>query len=338
MRRWVVAAVGVAVPLTAHAQLAAPPPFHLRWSAPATCPAEAEVAQEAQRLLGSSTAAALSVPIEAEARVISAKSGFELLLRVGSSEQARTRNLEAPSCDELAHAAALVVALAVDPSLSLAETDRSGSATPSASAPLCPEPAPPVAPAPPAPCPACASCPSPPPAPRQTPGSPWHTAFVAGTSIAYGELPQLLLRPNLGVGYRTQAYWFEVSAGAGFASSGRLAGGRVATFSQWYATPRFCIEPNLGWARLGACALAEVGALKSSGFGVTSPRTKRGGWVAPGLGLQVSRRMASGAELVLGVDAMLAALRPRFELASQPFFTPHLIIPALRLGLIGGLF
>ena len=338
MGRWTVAtALVLAAPLTARAESVAATAFHLHWSGPASCPDEGEVARETQRLLGPSTAAPRAMPVEAEAQVSAAGDGFELLLRLGPTEQTRTRHLQAPSCDELARAAALVVALAVDPSLSLAEPPRSGGAPPVAAAPACLEAALPIPPVPPPPCPACASCPTAP-TPRQNSGPLWHTALVAGTSGAYGELPQLLPRANVGVAYRAEPYWLELSAGAAFASSGRLESGRSATFSQWYAAPRFCFEPNLGWARFGGCAVVEVGVLQASGFGVTSPKTQRDWWVAPGVGLQLSRRMASGAELVVGADAQLAAVRPRFELATLPLFTPHLIIPALRLGLIGGLF
>jgi hypothetical protein len=335
--RWrIVAAVVLGLPLTAHAQATAPAPFHLRWSGPPSCPRESDVVQETERLLGASTAAPLAVPIEAEAQVAAGKRGFELLLRVGPIGYTRARSLEAPRCEELAHAAALVVALAVDPALSLASADGTD-VPPSSVPPVCPEPA--VPPAPP-PCPVCSRSPPPPlPTPSREAATPaWHVAFVAGTSIAYGALPRSLPRANLGVAYRAQSYWLELSAGAAFASSERLARGRVATFAHWYGAPRFCVEPDLGWARLGGCALAEVGVLKASGFGVTLPQTQRDWWLAPGVGVQVSRRLASRAELVLGADVLLAAVRPRFELASEPIFRPHLFIPGLRLALVGGLF
>jgi hypothetical protein len=334
--RWrIVAAVVLGLPLTAHAQATAP--FHLRWSGPPSCPRESDVVLETERLLGASTAAPLAVPIEAEAQVAAGKRGFELLLRVGPIGHTRARSLAAPRCEELAHAAALVVALAVDPALSLASADGTGG-PPATVPPVCPEPA--VLPAP-AACPVCSRSPAPPPPPppsRAAPTPAWHVAVVAGASVAYGELPRSLPRANLGVAYRAQSYWLELSAGAAFASSERLARGRVATFAHWYGAPRFCVEPDLGWARLGGCAVAELGVLKASGFGVTSPQTQRDWWVAPGVGVQLSRRLASGAELVLGADVLLAAVRPRFELASEPIFRSHLVIPGLRLAVVGGLF
>jgi hypothetical protein len=295
------------------------------------------VVRETERLLGASTAAPLALPIEAEAQVAPGKRGFELLLRVGPIGERRARSLEAPRCEELAHAAALVVALAVDPSLSVASVDSTGAPSSSVSA-VCPEPAVPAPPAPAPPCPVCSpSQPPPPPAPEGLSPA-WSAALLAGTSIAYGELPRSLPRANLGVAYRAQAYWLEVSAGAAFASSGRLASGRVATFTQWYGAPRFCVEPDLGWARLGGCAVAEIGVLKASGYGVTSPKTQRDWWLAPGVGVQVTHRWAAGAEVVLGADVLVAVVRPRFELASEPIFRPHSVIPVLRLALVGALF
>jgi hypothetical protein len=331
MRWWAVLAVLFTFPPTATAQPATPPAFQLRWSAPVGCPAEPEVTRETQRLLGASTAAARA-PIEAEGRVTAVKGGFELQLSVGPSGHASTRQLEAPSCDELARAAALVVAVAVDPSLSLPEAEGSGK-SPLGALPACSEGMPAAVPAP--TCPLCDSCP-PPPVPRREQGSPWHIALVAGVSIAYRELPQLTPRPNLGLAYRTQAHWLELSGGAAFAATGRSTDGRVATFSHWYGVPRYCFEALLDWGRFGGCAVLEIGRIRASGFGVTLPKTQRSWWVAPGLGLQLTRRMRSGAELIVGAEALVATVRPDFYLASEPLFRPNLVIPALRLGLLGG--
>lgn len=336
--RWrVLAAMVLGLPLTAHAQAAVPTPFHLRWSGPPSCPSEVEVVRETERLLGASMAAPLAVPIDAEAQVAAGKRGFELLLRVGPIGHSRARSLKAPRCEELAHAAALVVALAVDPSLSVASVDSTGGPR-SSVLPVCPEPAAPAPRAPAPSCPVCSPAPPPPPPAHEDLGPAWGVALVAGTSIAYGELPRSLPRANLGLAYRARSYWLELSAGAAFASSGRLASGRVATFTQWYGAPRFCIEPDLGWALLGGCAVAEIGVLKASGFGVTLPKTQRDWWLAPGVGVQVRRRWAAGTEVVLGADVLVAVVRPRFELASEPIFRPHLVIPALRLALVGGVF
>src|SRR5215211_785842 len=104
MRWWVASVVVLALPTTGRAQSTTPTPFQLRWSAPVGCPDEADVVRETQRLLGGSTTAPRA-PIEAEARVTAVKRGFELRLSVGPSGQASVRQLEAPSCDELARAA-----------------------------------------------------------------------------------------------------------------------------------------------------------------------------------------------------------------------------------------
>lgn len=87
----------------AHAQL------QLRWHAPgASCPTQAEVEGEVRRLVGTEPLATY----EAEA-VIRHDARWELTLRAAGGE----RRLEADSCRALGEAAALILALAIDPSL-----------------------------------------------------------------------------------------------------------------------------------------------------------------------------------------------------------------------------
>lgn len=94
---------------------AKPQTLELIWNAPEGCPDDAHVLAAIQRLMGtteSQGAAPLSVQGDIESR------GETLVLKLvwrTASMQAE-RNMESSSCDELARAAALVVALAADPS------------------------------------------------------------------------------------------------------------------------------------------------------------------------------------------------------------------------------
>lgn len=320
--------VGLLWPLRASAQSSPRELFRLNWSAPAECPSDTEVRQELQRLLGASTASP-DGRVDATARISAVKGGFELEIALGQDDQLRTRRLAAPHCEELAHAAALIVALAVDPSLTTAGGDKLSEVV------AAPCPAPPAATkaTPPGPAPRCPVCPG---CAALTPD--WHTAVLLAVSSSYGELPRTLPRVSIGAAYRADPHWLELSLSGAFASTGFRSDGRGASFWQWYATPRYCVQARFGTTRVGPCASTEVGLIKAAGFGVEQPRTQRTWWVAPGLGLQADWRLRSGVQLLVGGDLLIAATRTRFELDSKQLFRPHLLIPALRLALVGGLF
>lgn len=315
-------------PLRASAQSSNPELFRLSWLVPDECPSDSDVRQELQRLLGASTVSP-GGRVDATARVSVVKGGFELEIALGQDDQLRTRRLAAPHCEELGHAAALIVALAVDPSLTIAGAEKLSEIVPA------PCPAPPAAveatsPRPAPRCPVCPGC--------AAPRSDWHTAVLLAASISYGELPQTLPRVSVGAAYRADPHWLELLLSGAFASTGFRRDGRGATFWQWHASPRYCVQARFGTTRVGPCAVTEIGLIKGAGFGVEQPKTQRTWWFAPGLGVQADWRLPSGAELLVGGDLLLAATRTSFELDSEPLFRPHLLIPALRLALVGGLF
>lgn len=342
------ARVLLAISLTGSAAAAtepsAAPPFKLHWSAPADCASETEIEQDTRRLLGASTAPPSSEPVEADARVTVAKKGFELRITVGQGDQARTRWLEAATCAELSHAAALIVALAVDPSLAFPEAAGNAGAlvAPVPASSPCTEPVA-LPPTPAAPsgrlsssssASVCAKPIEPPPhRPRAR-----HAVLTVGAGVAYGELPQPLPRPSLGAAYQESSHWLELSLGAAFASTGYRADGRGASFWQWAATPSYCYQTKVGPVRVGPCAVVELSLVKATGFGVTRPKTEHNAWLAPGLGLQASLGLGSGTELLLSADLRVIARRTRFELASEQVFRANLLVPALRLALAAGIF
>ena len=329
----VVGLVGLLWPLQASAQ-SGPEFFRLSWSVPEGCPSDTEVRQELQRLLGASTASP-GGRVDATARVSAVTGGFELEIALGQNDQLRTRRLAAPHCEELGHAAALIVALAVDPSLTIGEGARAEtlaklSEVVPAPCPAAPAPAKATSSGPAPRCPVCPGCAA------STPD--WHTAVLAAVSISYGELPQALPRVSVGAAYRAEPHWLELSLSGAFASTGFRGDGRGATLWQWYTTPRYCVQARFGATRVGPCASTEVGLIKAAGFGVEQPQTQRTWWVAPGLGLQADWRLSPGAQLLVGADVLVAATRTRFQLDAEQLFRPHLLIPALRLALVGGLF
>jgi hypothetical protein len=89
------------------------------WQATAGCPGADEAQLQIERLLRSPLAA-IAISLTATVRLHgSARAGFVATIEVRQAELARTRVLHSEDCAVLAHAAAVVVALAIDPSAKL---------------------------------------------------------------------------------------------------------------------------------------------------------------------------------------------------------------------------
>jgi hypothetical protein len=106
-------ALAVAPPVRAEQQL-----LRFDWKAPDACPTREQVLAHAEKLLGRAPEKALS-----EALVLSVEvsgqpgGGFQLVFSSRSATSSATRNVSAESCQELGEAAALLLALTIDPSL-----------------------------------------------------------------------------------------------------------------------------------------------------------------------------------------------------------------------------
>lgn len=311
-------AVGLLWPLRASAQSSSPELFRLSWSATDECPSDADVRQELQRLLGAS-AASPGGRVDASARVSAVKGGFELEIALGQDDQLRARRLTAPHCQELGHAAALIVALAVDPSLTIPGGEKLSEVVPAP----CPASAATVtatAPGPAPQCPVCTACAA---SLRQLPD--WHTAALLAASISYGELPQGLPRASAGAAYRADPHWLELSLSGAFASTGFRGDGRGATLWQWYATPRYCVQARFGTTRVGPCASTEVGLTRRLWRRAAENAANLVGRARLGAAGGLAARVGGGAAGRRGpvgrcdTDALQARLRAAF---SPPFADP----------------
>ncbi|MEM9458685.1 MAG: hypothetical protein AAGF11_31200 [Myxococcota bacterium] len=92
----------------------------LRWTAPASCPDGSAVERETQRLLGGKPLLLDEVTIDGRIEANPA-GGWRLDLKVVTPQGTSSRRLDADECHTLAEAAALYVALALDPMAMLAE-------------------------------------------------------------------------------------------------------------------------------------------------------------------------------------------------------------------------
>ena len=306
--RWVAAIAALACVLGVAPQVAAAPPrLTLTWTAPAGCPSAAAVEAEVDRLLGSRSAP-VARPIVVSVVVSERRPGeWQLRLRSADAGPVRERTLRGTSCAVLAGAAAVVLALMIDPTAPIAEPrDLSLPPPPPASRP---------APRLPASRPSARAV-ADQPAPRKKP-RPWLSVRAsAWVGADVGSLPTgafgvgivgtlLLYGQRLDLGFE---WWPRRSVDAGGQPG---AGAEVDLIAGSVVTCRPFLR---GRVQLGPCLGLEAGRLRAVGFGVTAPGEGTSAWVAPRGGLITTFSVTRRVVLALRLDAVVPLLRPRFVL------------------------
>ena len=271
---------------TAHAAAHGPSP-EVRWNAPAECPSDAFTAALARLLEGS----AIDAPIRVDATVERTADGWSIETDFDAGpERAGQRTFQAPSCRTVTQAAALAIAIAVDPGVldrwvPMAETPQLPAA------PQVPEPREPEA-----------SAPEPLEAPlelgpiervepvasasgegaRREPSSRWRGLVGIAGSVDGGAVPG----PGLGIaaaaGALRRGFRGEVVGGYRFATrQAAPADPRVGgAFTRWWVGARGCGVPRLGAVELPLCAGLEGGRTVGRGIGLRDSRTSAQPWWA----------------------------------------------------------
>lgn len=305
--------------------IAAPQPgYGLEWDAPPGCPGADDVRRAIDRSLGPGVVS--DGKTDARIRIISIESGYRMdLILAGPSAGERT--LEASDCRDLADAAALIVAIAVDPNVltrSPAPRVQPTSNAVPAPAETSPGPAPEDAPtgsevepdgAPPSSADPTGS--AAPQAERRRAQLSLRLAAGAGFALVPGVTGAL----ELGVGLAGRAwrvdlglnYWIPKRADAG---SDADAGGR---FQIAAASLRGCGVPQAGPVRFPLCAGLDVGTMIGRGTGQdVAARTAAQPWVAVRAGPAVRWRVIPRLTLWLGGDVLVPLVRPRFHTDATP--------------------
>jgi hypothetical protein len=335
--------------------LAAParaaPPLELVWDAPPGCPSAGDVRAEFARL--AHLAPGRTPPsLSADGRIEARGGRWHLRLRTVRDGLEGERELEAGTCASLAHAATLVLVLALGDGVE--ETER---ATPAVVAPEEPRarPAPrprpaEIAPAPP-PVPAPAPAAPPPPAPTLTivtspavtpvaPSLVWAVAVegragrgpLSGRGLGYGLgadvgrgrwLAMLRLDAWPTVDEATDASNVRASfTGAGGALSACFVGGRVARLT------------------LAACGGAGVAALRGASSGGLEATSAVAPWYTVVPALRARLRLFRAVHADLRFELPVSVTRPRFAFrylgdvhAPLDVYVVPLLAPAAALGL-----
>lgn len=296
--------------------------FELTWQVPPGCPSATEVTREIEELVATSAASA-AVPIVANASVASDRGGFALTLALRDTEGTHFRRIDAPTCDELGHAAALVVALAIDPALLSTHVDPGGAVSP----------VPPLLPAnlqasnnmpqaaPGSPPPYFSAAQTALPAASPTRSLLWRLGLIE--SVAIETLPGVNLSTGLLGAVQTKGVRFELTLSSltGNATSS-LSTRASADFYLYRAEPRVCwLAETKNWA-LGPCSGFQIGVLIGHGHGVDSPHERRAVWAGSSHGAQFELRLSSSSLFGANADVEIPWQREDFDLLDRSVYRP----------------
>ncbi len=272
-------------------------PIELLWHAPPSCPDGAAVLAEVDRLLGAVPSGDKRMVVDAQARGAAQRWTLEMVIRDNDGEG--ERSIEGKSCQELADAAALIIALAFDAE-AVVETKRREAEARSPSPMTAPPPSSTAAP-PPSPVaarplsPTALGWPEIPssyvPRPPPPSGKRVWVSIAPSLNFDVGTLPGV----TLAVGGSAALRWYPIVA--------RLRGSyffpRTATldprsvggdFDMWALAPGICATPfhTAAYGRrrtfdvaLDGCVEVELGKMRGEGFGVRNPGSGSTVWVTP---------------------------------------------------------
>ena len=295
----------------------APARVSLRWNAPDACPDDSEAVRNVEGFLGQRLSESREQQLGVSVDVQGTAHGFSAKLVFASPRGAEQRNLEHPDCSKLMEAAALLVALAIDPERVQARQDtarasddvlaRDGKAAPE---PATAAPEPPAAPPPAAPLPPAFG-----PAPLRPKAlrSSLRPTMAMSAFAGRGPLPTLApgFTGELGLRYawfRATAigcYWAPANAGIE-----GLPGSSVR-LTLASAGARACGVRRAGAWAVGGCLGADLSQLSGSGEGVDNARTRSEAFASMSLGANLAYVRTALAPL-LGVELSRTLSRPRF--------------------------
>lgn len=313
-------ALGVLTPQAARAQAPGSASLWAAWEAPAECPQEAAFVAQIESFLGTALNARGDRQLEIVGRVRTEQArGFVVKLRVRASRKTQERELAHRDCGELTEAAALIVALAIDPQV-VGDNRLPKPAEPQALEPAAPPPSPEPAvvraeqaaaiPRPAAPTASVSPRPPPPVAEPSTLRYSLSALGLFGTSVlpdaGAGTGIHATLGPRRFRMAAQAAYWlsrfraFEGNAGAG------------VELGTWSVALRGCGVPLTGDITLSLCAGPVVGDMYGTGSSLSNARTIHDHWSAVSAETSVALSSRAGVMTLLGLEVQRTLEAPRF--------------------------
>lgn len=289
-------------------------PIALFWDAPAGCPDEATLRQEIRGRLSSTARPVGSIAVHAVVTLLPG-SIWQLDLRTQVEGHQGERAIRHADCARIAEAAALVIALLIDPN-----------ASPNAS--LVAPPRPPLPP----------PLPPPPPPPPLSPAELRIPRWAVGLDVlaGVGMVPGLSAGARLRLGWQKKHLGLHLRLGGwleGTASSTELLGaGGTFSFSDLSGGPCLRTSP-VGTLGLQACAGFALNRMQGVGFGISDPGSVTVWMLAYYLEGSLQYRATSRFVVRGLVEGALQPSRPAFAIRGlNHFYRPPLCSVKAGLG------
>jgi hypothetical protein len=252
--------------------------LEVTWRAP-DCASRSDFERRLESALPKRPEALLERPLDVGVVIAPSDSGgftLQLTTRVDGAEL--RRELETASCAEAVEAAALIVALAIDPT---AEPGR-----------------------------------APPPPARQR--LQLYVSVLAGASFREAPAPSPLFGAGAGLGFEhfrigVEGAWV-LAQHAWLDGDGPAAANKGGTIGVAGAGPVICYAPRAPRLGLLACLNAQAGAWRSKGVGVSDPAAGRELWLASAARLGLRVRIHQNVNGIVAGDLLIAWRRPSFVL------------------------
>lgn len=298
-------------------------PLDLTWTAPAACP-DAEAIEG--RVLDAIGDTQREPPLEVIGEVTETPDGFTMAVTIVGDASEGTRTLPAATCDELADAAVLIMAIAIDPRA--IERLEQPEPEPEPQPEPLPEPEPEPEPEPlPEPEPEPDPEPQPPPEPApepQPPRQPWdiHLDAVVTPGVAIGVFPTVTGWFGAGLGLEGRNWRVELDGtiNTPVERTSEANPDITGRFLLGAAVARGCPVLHSRDVDIPICLGIEVGAMRGRGDnGVDTPQTQNALWVgALGGVAAIWRPQRLGERFGFGVRAegVAGITQPKFE--TQP--------------------
>lgn len=298
------------------------PAVSMQWSAPAGCPSAADVREDVEVLEGSGNGP--REPLVVDGEILAEADGYVLVLAMETRTGRDVRRIVAPSCEQLARAASLVIATMRDPVAVSARVDYVQRPSPPSIPELPAASIEPVRQARPRP----RLVESRPPASESTSSSPlrWRPILRLDGVAGSAALPRLDGGLAIAVGLTTAAFRAELGASHLFAQTLEHptqsdVGLRVRATT---GTIRGCGVPHWGAWEFPLCVAGDLGAMAARGVGpAVSGATLERSLYASALGeAHVVWRTTDRFSLWLGGQGVINLTRPNFTVDPlDPFFT-----------------
>ena len=265
------------------------------WQAPADCPSREDLRAEIARLLGGDIRVPRDGDIKARA-VVAHGQTWSLAIDTELAGRPGHRSIEAASCQDLANATALIIALMIDPDAVAAH------ATPPK-----PIPAPPSVQAGPAPA-----------------EQPRAVEYLAGIHVAgsYGTSPSVDVGLGGGIGLAGRRWRAELRGTYGLRREQKAMAaapaGAYGRFGFTAATLAACFNLGRDGLAFGPCADYELGVISARGVGVSESLPAQTLWSALGAGADAAIRLGSHFSLPLHVDVLARLRRTEFVFKNEP--------------------